>query len=85
MGEGDHGHEDTVQHNLETCKQRHTRGIRVSQGGAKAKREEVGSFDLFWPFSFDLLAFPAPEVKPVSFLWHVLCIVPEKSSRPMMA
>ena len=21
VGEGDHGHEDTVQHNLETCKQ----------------------------------------------------------------
>ena len=37
MGEGDHGHEDTVQHNLETCKQRHTRGIRVSQGGRRPK------------------------------------------------
>ena len=48
VGEGDHGHEDTVQHNLETCKQ----NAHGCEGQSGRGREAAGGqiVDLVWPF-----------------------------------
>ena len=60
------------------------RGVKSNQGAEnRHKRSEFRPF--FGPFRSTFWPHPRPKVKPVSFLWHVLCIWPENSSRPMMA